>query len=522
MHHPLLEVASVEVLAPAGVAAAIESAPSVAYAALVAPHGPWREELAAALEPVLAPWGMPVRELLAGHEPSEPGARASVIPLPRGPVKRLIVQSCAPEADAVRTASANAARAIGSCELLVVLPLPGAAPPPTGQPSTAPPAAVSPTTADGSLPRASVAAVIEGVLLALPGRHAGPPTTGRPLPAVVLVGPADPAEVLLGLTCARAGLLARRLANTPSNVKSPAWLAAQARDLGTAAGLQVTIWDEQALAREGFGGLLAVGSGSATAPRLVQLEYPGAAADAAPIVLVGKGITFDTGGVNVKTAAGMLMMKTDMSGAAIVLSVLTGLAALGVTRRVIGLMPLAENALGGASYRPGDVVTQFGGTTVEIGNTDAEGRIVLADALAYAVARLQPAALVDIATLTGHATISLGRGLAPSFATDEALRERIHTGFAAAGEPLWAMPLVEHYRASLDSDIADLSHIGPIGGLNAGAVLAALFLREFTGGLPWVHLDIAGPGRSESETGILGKGATGYGARGLLRWLAKE
>ncbi|MFZ1485182.1 hypothetical protein, partial [Nostocoides sp.] len=187
MHHPLLEVASVEVLAPAGVAAAIESAPSVAYAALVAPHGPWREELAAALEPVLAPWGMPVRELLAGHEPSEPGARASVIPLPRGPVKRLIVQSCAPEADAVRTASANAARAIGSCELLVVLPLPGAAPPPTGQPSTAPPAAVSPTTADGSLPRASVAAVIEGVLLALPGRHAGPPTTGRPLPAVVLV-----------------------------------------------------------------------------------------------------------------------------------------------------------------------------------------------------------------------------------------------------------------------------------------------------------------------------------------------
>ena len=479
MHHPLLEVASVEVLAPAGVAAAIESAPSVAYAALVAPHGPWREELAAALEPVLAPWGMPVRELLAGHEPSEPGARASVIPLPRGPVKRLIVQSCAPEADAVRTASANAARAIGSC----VLPLPGAAPPPTGQPSTAPPAAVSPTTADGSLPRASVAAVIEGVLLALPGRHAGPPTTGRPLPAVVLVGPADPAEVLLGLTCARAGLLARRLANTPSNVKSPAWLAAQARDLGTAAGLQVTIWDEQALAREGFGGLLAVGSGSATAPRLVQLEYPGAAADAAPIVLVGKGITFDTGGVNVKTAAGMLMMKTDMSGAAIVLSVLT---------------------------------------TVEIGNTDAEGRIVLADALAYAVARLQPAALVDIATLTGHATISLGRGLAPSFATDEALRERIHTGFAAAGEPLWAMPLVEHYRASLDSDIADLSHIGPIGGLNAGAVLAALFLREFTGGLPWVHLDIAGPGRSESETGILGKGATGYGARGLLRWLAKE
>jgi hypothetical protein len=234
MHHPLLEVASVEVLAPAGVAAAIESAPSVAYAALVAPHGPWREELAAALEPVLAPWGMPVRELLAGHEPSEPGARASVIPLPRGPVKRLIVQSCAPEADAVRTASANAARAIGSCELLVVLPLPGC-PAPTGQPAPHH-QPLSPTTADGSSPRASVAAVIEGVLLALPGRHAGP--HHGPPPAVVLVGPATRPS-------ARAHLRARPLwragSQHPEQCQESRVVAARFSAIKHRAGLQVTI-----------------------------------------------------------------------------------------------------------------------------------------------------------------------------------------------------------------------------------------------------------------------------------------
>ena len=344
---------------------------------------------------------------------------------------------------------------------------------------------------------------------------------------------------------ANATLLARNLANAPSNLKNPVTLAGETpaatrsakattrsasatdralgpswiRDLTAGCGVSVKTWDERALAREGFGGLLAVGAGSATPPRLVELTYAPRGADPRPIVLVGKGITFDTGGLNVKGAAGMLTMKTDMSGAAIVLAVLTACRALGIKRRVVGLLPLAENAIGASSYRPSDVITHFGGTTVEVGNTDAEGRLVLADALAYAAARLDPVALVDIATLTGHARIALADAMAPSYGSDATLHTALVCAFAEEGEPLWPMPLVEDYRASLASEVADLSHIGPLGGLNAGSILAALFLREFVGQAPWVHIDIAGTGRSDSDTGLLSVGATGYGARGLLRWL---
>ena len=210
-------------------------------------------------------------------------------------------------------------------------------------------------------------------------------------------------------------------------------------------------------------------------------------------------------------------MKTDMSGAAVVLAVAAACRALGVPVRVTALLPLAENAVGGGSYRPGDVVTQYGGRTVEIGNTDAEGRIVLADALAYADAQLDPDVLVDVATLTGAARVALARSMAPVYATDPALRDRLVEAGERTGEPLWAFPLVEDYREALDSDVADLNHIAPaVGG---GSVTAALFLREFTGGRRWAHLDVAGPGRSDADTGTLAKGATGYGARALLSWL---
>lgn len=318
---------------------------------------------------------------------------------------------------------------------------------------------------------------------------------------------------------ARATLVARNLANTPSNIKSPAWMARQARTVAARAGLDVRVWDEKALAAGGFGGLLAVGGGSATPPRLVQLGYVPEGADATTthVVLVGKGITFDSGGLQVKPAEGMLAMKTDMSGSAIVLAVLAACRDLAVPVKVTGLLALAENMVDGAAYRPGDVVTHFGGTTAEIGNTDAEGRIVLADALAYADAELDPDVLIDIATLTGAARVALARSMAPVYATDDDLSSQLRSAGETAGETLWPFPLVQAYRRALESDVADISHIGPsVGG---GSITAALFLREFVGQRRWAHLDIAGPGRSDVDSGVHGKGGTGFGARLLLRWL---
>jgi len=243
----------------------------------------------------------------------------------------------------------------------------------------------------------------------------------------------------------------------------------------------------------------------------------GATATTPRVVLVGKGITFDTGGLQVKPSDGMLAMKTDMSGSAVVLAVLAACRELDVPVRVTGLLALAENAVGAAAYRPGDVVTQFGGRTVEIGNTDAEGRIVLADALAYADAHLDPDWLVDVATLTGAARIALGRVMAPVFATDAALSDSLVEAGRTTGETLWPMPLATTYRRALDSDVADVAHIAP--GVGGGAVTAALFLREFVGERSWAHLDIAGTGRSDVDAGILAKGGTGFGTRLLLRWL---
>jgi leucyl aminopeptidase len=296
-------------------------------------------------------------------------------------------------------------------------------------------------------------------------------------------------------------------------------MAAQARTLGRRQGLAVKVWTERDLAKEGFGGLLAVGGGSATPPRLVQLDYepPRAAGRTPHVVLVGKGITFDSGGLNVKPAEGMLAMKTDMMGSAAVLAVLAACRDAGVAVKVTGLLALAENAVSGAAYRPSDVVTHYGGTTVEIGNTDAEGRIVLADALAYADKVLRPDVIVDIATLTGAARVALARAMAPVYATDDTLRDALVDASVTVGETLWPMPLTAAYRRALDSDVADVKQFSSAHG--GGSIMAALFLREFVGSTPWAHLDIAGPGRSDVDAGILAKGATGFGTRLLLRWL---
>jgi leucyl aminopeptidase len=308
--------------------------------------------------------------------------------------------------------------------------------------------------------------------------------------------------------------LARDLANTPSGLKDPAWLAATAARLSTTVpGLRATVRDQHWLAEHGFGGMLAVGGGSAHPPRLLELAWqPTDCAAGHHLVLVGKGITFDTGGISIKPAEGMHMMRTDMSGGAAVIATLLTVGRLKVPLRVTGLIPCAENHVSGSAYRPGDVVRHLGGTTTEVTNTDAEGRLVLADALAYAVATLAPTTLVDVATLTGAMKVSLGLRTGGLFATDSELAERITSAGQAAGEAWWRMPLPDDHADEVRSDLADLRQCPP----GPGGITAALFLREFTAGLPWAHLDIAGPARAERSYDEVNPGGTGFATRTLI------
>jgi leucyl aminopeptidase len=372
---------------------------------------------------------------------------------------------------------------------------------------------------------AHVEAVAEGLLLgsyrvAREGLGAAEASPGPR--TIQLSGGPDPIAVRRGLTTARATVLARDLANTRSSTKGPAWLARQAEQTAAGSGLTSRVWTGPDLRREGFGALLAVGGGAARGPRLVQLGYRPSARSASQrphIVLVGKGITFDTGGISLKPREAMLGMTTDMTGSAVVLAVLSACRELGVGVRVTGLMPLAENAIGAASYRPGDVVTTYDGSTVEVRNTDAEGRMVLADAMGYARTRLRPDVLVDVATLTGAATAALGRTHAAVYATDDRLSRALVRAGESTGERLWPMPLVEDYRPLIDSEIADLCQISTRLPVGAGSIMAALFLREFAGDVPWAHLDIPGPARSDRDRAEINRGGTGFGTRLLLRWL---
>jgi leucyl aminopeptidase len=260
-----------------------------------------------------------------------------------------------------------------------------------------------------------------------------------------------------------------------------------------------------------------VGQGSTRPPRLVEGRYDGGGRH---VVLVGKGITFDTGGLSLKPNEGMQTMKSDMGGAAAVLGTLRAVADLGLPITVTALLACAENMPSGTAQRPGDVLTQYGGRTVEVLNTDAEGRLVLADALAYADGDLEADVVVDVATLTGAMPVALGRRHAGLFSSDDTLAAQLEAAAEASGERLWRMPLVEDYRQALDSPVADLRNIGnPKRKLGGGSITAALFLREFTGGRPWAHLDIAGPSWSGAEEDELSKGATGYGVRLLVHWL---
>jgi len=370
-------------------------------------------------------------------------------------------------------------------------------------------------------PAESVRAFAEGLLLGSyrfslasgAAREAGPSK-------VRILVPADDEEATAAVSAARAVAgavgLARDLANMPSSRKTPAWLAGEAVRVAAAAGLAVRVRQPGELAAEGFGGILAVGAGSVQPPCLIELGYhpPGARTH---VVLAGKGITFDSGGLSLKPNDGMKGMKTDMAGGAAVIAAMSALAELGATVRVTGLIAAAENMPSGSAMRPGDVITHFGGRTTEVLNTDAEGRLVLADALAYADTVLEPDVVVDLATLTGAARVALGGVLGALYASDDALAAALLAAGRQSGEPLWRMPLVDEYGDALDSPVADLANVPHSSRPRAGSIEAALFLREFTGGRPWAHLDIAGAARFSD--GDQGKGATGFGTRLLLRWL---
>lgn len=368
---------------------------------------------------------------------------------------------------------------------------------------------------------AGLEALIEGLLLAAYrfrlGRDDSPPKLSDI--ELLVEDPAALEPVRRRATAVVAAtMLARDLVNTPSLEKSPAWLADRARQITESAGCSVRVRDERDLAAEGFGGVLGVGMGSTRPPRLIEMCYdpPGAGRH---VVLVGKGITFDSGGLSIKTSEGMVAMKSDMAGGAAVIAAMSALRDLDVRVKVTGLVPAAENMPSGSAQRPGDVITQYGGKTVEVLNTDAEGRLVLADALAYADAMLDPDAVVDLATLTGAISVGLGRRDAGLYSTDEELAAELLAAAAAAGERLWRMPLVEDYRDTLDSPVADLANIGAKT-YSGGSIVAALFLREFAGRRRWAHLDIAGPARADADEHEVTKGGTGFGVRLLLRWLA--
>lgn len=318
-----------------------------------------------------------------------------------------------------------------------------------------------------------------------------------------------------GELAANAVALARDLDNMPANMLYPELVASHAIDLAQKHGFHCRVLDDAELRQIGAGCLLGVGQGSAHPPRMIVLEYSANGMESAqPYVLIGKGMTFDSGGLCLKPAANMGQMKCDMSGAGAVLAVIDAAAQAGAPARLVGILACAENMPDGRAYRPGDVLTALNGETVEVVNTDAEGRLALADALAYAQKNFNPSAIVDIATLTGACAVALGTGLGGLFSNDEKLADMIAAYGAATGENWWRLPLWQPYAKALKSEIADISHTAAREG---GAITAALFLKNFVDdSLPWAHLDIAGVDWNNKSNSLCTEGATAFGVRTLL------
>jgi len=366
----------------------------------------------------------------------------------------------------------------------------------------------------------AISAVVEGVKLA-GYRYRGYKAESKPAVervTIVASGRGIKADLARAEALADAVVLARDLTNEPGGSLTPESFAAKATEAAATAGLGIEVWDEKRIGAEKLGGLIAVNQGSVNPPRLVHLSYAPEGAQTR-VVLVGKGITFDSGGLSLKTAAGMATMKVDMAGGAAVLAAMTALTAHDVPVAVDGYIPLTDNMTGGDAQRPGDVFRARNGTTVEVLNTDAEGRLVLADALALA-AESEPDAIIDIATLTGSASGALGTSYAALMANDDDLAAALTAASDRTGEKIWRLPLPEEYRPQLDSTVADLKNIGA--GPYGGALVAGLFLQEFVADTNWAHLDLGLSAMTDVDKGLTVGGATGFGVRllvdTLLRW----
>jgi leucyl aminopeptidase len=420
---------------------------------------------------------------------------------PDGPVLVTVglgsVNSAEDEAESIRHAAASAVRAASGVQS-VALVLPG-------------------SSFDIAGPSLCGQALAEGALLGAYSYDAYKSTSKPrgPRTLVAIGGEGLGGGIARGEVIARAVSFARDLVNAPAGDMTPRHFCELAVERVASRGVLSEIWDEQRIRDERLGGLMAVAAGSKEPPRLLKLSYNPSGRPRPALAIVGKGITFDSGGLSLKTADGMMTMKTDMSGAAAVVATILALAELGVDLSVVGFAPLTENMPGGAATKPGDVFRARNGKTVEVLNTDAEGRLVLADALSLAD-EADPMAVVDLATLTGACVVALGRDVAGLFANSESMASKLISAGARAGEAAWRLPLYAPYREQIESEVADIKNIGAPG--QAGAVIAALVLAEFVGARPWAHLDIAGPARSADDKAYLRKGGTGFGVRTLVEF----
>ena len=416
------------------------------------------------------------------------GKVGQVISLPSTTAKTAILVGVGDEVSfqTLRTASGNAIRAVKTERAVSLLALTGI--------------------------EGSTRAVVEGSLLG-GYQFRTYKTNDEPLAVqTVDVVEAGADELQSATIACEATIMARRWVDTPARDKAPEALAAMVSDATGGTGIVVDIWDRSRIEEEQLGGMLGVAAGSDRDPRLVILEYRPESAER-HLALVGKGIIFDTGGLSIKPAKSMEEMKDDMAGAAAVLAATIGIARLGLPVDVTAIAPLTDNAVGGDATRPGDVLRPVDGPTIEVLNTDAEGRLVLADGLGLAK-RFEPSFTVDVATLTGAAAVALGKQVAAVFGSDRDVAGQVLDAAARAGEEFWEMPLFKGYRSSIDSTIADIKNIS--GTRYGGAIVAALFLAEYAGDGPWAHLDIAGPARSQETVGEFVKGASGVGVRTLI------
>ena len=426
------------------------------------------------------------------------GRTAAIPTMRRLPAKTIVVAGLGPRADAgaaeVRRAAGAAIRGLSNRENVA---------------STL----HSATGADGA-----VSAAAEGFLLGN-YRYTGLKTDPHPSKVrQIKFLDADERGIERGSAIAAAALLARDLSNEPPNSLTPDALARKAKEVADVNGLECTIWDENELAERGFNGVLAVAQGSAHPPRFIQLRYAPENATG-KVALVGKGVTFDSGGLSLKDAKSMETMKSDMAGAAAVIAAMGALSRIEPGVEVLGFVPTTENLPSGDSLKPGDVIRHYNGRTTEVNNTDAEGRLILADALAFACEQ-QPDAIVDVATLTGGIMVALGLKSAGLFATSDDLGRELEESSRAAGERLWRMPIYEDYASDLSSEVADTKNSGPRWG---SPIFGALFLKEHVKeNIPWAHLDIASADWADKAHDEGPKGATGAATRTLIHWIERR